>query len=239
MENNHKKVISLSSNSAILGMLLAIVGGFLDAYTFVSRDGVFANAQSGNMVIFAVKVVNQEWDSALRFLSPILAFIVGVFISEVVKKPRLREVLYSYRRSILILECIILFIVGMLPESVPNIMVILCISFVSSLQISTFNKVEDWAYNSTMTTGNLRTAAESAYALFIEHNQEEKTKKQFKDFSLIILSFIFGALAGTFFTLYLGNISIWIAGGVLFIALVFYHRDKGYFRKPVIRKKSS
>ena len=55
MESHHKKLISLSSNSVILGILLAIVGGFLDAYTFVSRDGVFANAQSGNMVIFAVK----------------------------------------------------------------------------------------------------------------------------------------------------------------------------------------
>jgi len=231
MESHHKKLISLSSNSVILGILLAIVGGFLDAYTFVSRDGVFANAQSGNMVIFAVKVVTEEWDSAVLYLSPIFAFIVGVFVSEVVKTARLRDLIYSYRRSILILECLILFTVGMLPESVPNVVVVVCISFVSSLQISTFNKVENWAYNSTMTTGNLRTAAQAAYALFIEHNQE--AKKQFKDFSLIILSFLFGALAGTFFTIYIGNTSIWIAGGILFIALILYHRDRGYFRKPI------
>ncbi len=231
MESYHKKLISLSSNSVILGILLAIVGGFLDAYTFVSRDGVFANAQSGNMVIFAVKVVNEEWDSAFLYLSPIFAFIIGVLVSEVVKTARLRDLIYSYRRSILILECLILFTVGILPESVPNVVVVVCISFVSSLQISTFNKVENWAYNSTMTTGNLRTAAQAAYALFIEHNHE--AKKQFKDFSLIILSFLFGALAGTFFTIYIGNRSIWIAAGILFISLILYHRDRGYFRKPI------
>ncbi len=231
MESNHKKMISLSSNSVILGILLAIVGGFLDAYTFVSRDGVFANAQTGNMVIFAVKVVNEEWDVAVLYLAPIFAFIIGVLVSELVKTARLRDLVYSYRRSILILECIILFTVGMVPESVPNVVVVVCISFVSSLQISTFNKVENWAYNSTMTTGNLRTAAQAAYALFIEHNQE--AKKQFKDFSLLILSFLLGALAGTFFTIYIGNRSIWIAAGILFIALVLYHRDRGYFRKEI------
>lgn len=233
MEKKQNNVLSLSSNSAILGMLLAVVGGFLDAYTFISRDGVFANAQSGNMVLFAVNAVNQEWDRALLFLSPIVAFIAGVVFSEIVKKPRLREILYSYRRSILILEFIILFIVGTLPENVPNIVVILCISFVSSLQISTFNKVEDWAYNSTMTTGNLRTAVQAAYALIIE--QKPEAKKKLKDFSLIILSFIVGASAGTFFTIFLGNSSIWIASIIIFVALILYHRDRGYYRKPMLR----
>lgn len=34
------------------GLLLAGVGGFLDAYTFVGYGGVFANAQTGNIVLF-------------------------------------------------------------------------------------------------------------------------------------------------------------------------------------------
>ena len=36
------------------GLLLAGAGGFLDAYTFVGRGGVFANAQTGNIVLLAV-----------------------------------------------------------------------------------------------------------------------------------------------------------------------------------------
>ena len=32
-----------------VGVMLAIVGGYLDAYTYISRDHVFANAQTGNM----------------------------------------------------------------------------------------------------------------------------------------------------------------------------------------------
>lgn len=30
-----------------LGALLTVVGGFLDTYTYLSRGGVFANAQTG------------------------------------------------------------------------------------------------------------------------------------------------------------------------------------------------
>ncbi|WP_338447731.1 YoaK family protein [Niallia oryzisoli] len=234
MESSHKKTISLSSNSIILGVLLAIVGGFLDAYTFISRDGVFANAQTGNMVLFAVKIANKEWEASFLHIPPILAFIAGEIVSEIVKIERVREVVYSYRRSILILECMILMIVGMLPPAVPNIVVTVCIAFVSSLQISTFNKIEKWAYNSTMTTGNLRTATQAAYSAFIEKSRE--AKQQFKDFATIILSFLFGALAGTFSTTYIGNTSIWIAGGLLVIATILYHRDKGYFRKSVASK---
>jgi uncharacterized membrane protein YoaK (UPF0700 family) len=225
------KIPSLSSNSFYLGVLLAMVGGFLDAYTFISRDGIFANAQTGNMVLLAVKAANREWKSALLFIPPIIAFIFGVLVSEIVKIPQIREVLHSYRRSILILECLVLILVGLLPKGVPNIVVTVCIAFVSSLQISTFNKMDKWAYNSTMTTGNLRTATQAAYLALKERDHE--AQKQFKEFFAIILSFLFGALTGTFSTTYLGNSSIWIAVGVLVIAIILYHRDRGYLSETI------
>jgi uncharacterized membrane protein YoaK (UPF0700 family) len=121
-----------------------------------------------------------------------------------------------------------------LPKSVPNIVVTVCIAFVSSLQISTFNKLDKWAYNSTMTTGNLRTATQAAYMAIKERDRE--AKKQFKEFFVIILSFIFGALTGTFSTTYFGNPSIYIAGGILVIAIILYHRDRGYLSETIKAK---
>ena len=44
-----------TSESVRLGILLATVGGFLDAYTFICRGGVFANAQTGNIVLLGVE----------------------------------------------------------------------------------------------------------------------------------------------------------------------------------------
>ncbi|WP_208615639.1 YoaK family protein [Gottfriedia luciferensis] len=222
---------SLSSNSVYLGILLALVGGFLDGYTFISRDGVFANAQTGNVVLLAINLSNGDWRNSIIYILPILAFIMGVLVAESVKHPRLREVLYSYRRSILILEFVVLMIVGILPTSVPNIVVTVCISFVSSMQISTFTHLDKWTYNSTMTTGNLRIASQAAYSAFINHNKEARTK--LKEFLVIILSFSLGALLGSISTKTFGVRSIWIAAGVLIIAIILYHKDKGYFKSKI------
>ena len=43
------------SETLHLGMLLAAVGGFLDAYTYLSRGKVFANAQTGNLVLLGIR----------------------------------------------------------------------------------------------------------------------------------------------------------------------------------------
>ncbi|WP_235821717.1 YoaK family protein [Gottfriedia acidiceleris] len=214
-----------------VGLLLALVGGFLDGYNFISRDGVFANAQTGNLVLLAINLSYGSWKNSVAYILPIIAFISGVLVAETVKHPRLKELLYSYRRSILILECIVLIIVGGLPSSVPNLVVTVCISFVSSLQISTFTHLDKWTYNSTMTTGNIRIASQAAYTAFINHDKEAKTK--FKKFFVIIISFSFGAFFGSISTKYIGNQSVWIAAGVLLIALILYHKDKGYFRKKL------
>ncbi len=37
-----------------LTAILAIVGGFLDSYSYLMRGHVFANAQTGNIVLFGV-----------------------------------------------------------------------------------------------------------------------------------------------------------------------------------------
>ena len=44
------------SETIKLGILLALSGGFMDAYSYIQRDQVFANAQTGNMLLFGVNL---------------------------------------------------------------------------------------------------------------------------------------------------------------------------------------
>ena len=55
------------SDTMRLGVLLAIAGGFLDAYTYLCRGEVFANAQTGNMVLFGIQLVSGEFLKALYY----------------------------------------------------------------------------------------------------------------------------------------------------------------------------
>ena len=73
------------SESFFLTAILAIVGGFLDSYSYLMRGHVFANAQTGNIVLFGVNLQKRDFTQAFYYFVPILAFAVGVILVEVIK----------------------------------------------------------------------------------------------------------------------------------------------------------
>ena len=156
--NNERKtrLHSFPPESVELGILIAIVGGFLDAYTFVGRGGVFANAQTGNVVLMGIEAATGEWGRAMLHAVPVLAFILGVITAEIIKKPSMRLFVQDAGKAVLILEIAVLFIIGFIPYTRPNIIVTVAISFVSAVQVSSFRKLAGYTYNSTMISGSLR-----------------------------------------------------------------------------------
>ena len=66
-----KKKISVCENSMVLVYILAMSGGFMDAYSYMCRGEVFANAQTGNIVLLAQNLVDRNWSVALRYFSPL------------------------------------------------------------------------------------------------------------------------------------------------------------------------
>ena len=61
-------------------LMLAIVGGFLDAYTFSTRGGVFSNAITGNIVLLGLNLANLDFFHAFRYFLSLFAFASGVLI---------------------------------------------------------------------------------------------------------------------------------------------------------------
>ena len=51
-------------NSLYLFLTFALVGGFLEAYTFLLHGGVFCNAQTGNIVLFFLNLTQGNWADA-------------------------------------------------------------------------------------------------------------------------------------------------------------------------------
>lgn len=220
---NLRKLSHMSTESVSLGALLALVGGFLDAYTYVSRDGVFATSQTGNLVLLGVEAVQGQWRHGLQHIPPILAFVIGVAVAEGLKDPHITKTFPYPARTVLLLESIVLLIVGTWPVQVPNMIVTITISFVSSVQISSFRTLVKWPYNSAMVTGNLRTAAQAAYKATLL--QDRQGVHQLIDFSIIIVSFLIGALIGTLSTLHFGPKAIWIASAILLCALLLLNSN--------------
>lgn len=219
-----------TSESVRLGILLAIVGGFLDAYTFICRGGVFANAQTGNIVLVGVEAAKGNFRQAFMALLPILAFIIGIIVTENIKDfkfPSSTSVASS-ERIILIIEIIVLFIIGFIPTTVPHAFALIPISFVSSVQIASFGKLVDSPYSTTMCTGNLRSAAQAAYKAFVKKDSNSALKTG--RYSLVIFFFIVGACFAGILTLHFGVKSIWFAVIVLIFSVILFSIDEYRFK---------
>lgn len=214
-----------TSDSVRLGILLAIVGGFLDSYTFICRGGVFANAQTGNIVLIGVEITKGNLGQAAIALLPVLAFIAGIIITERIKdiSPS-SSFITETERIILIIEIIVLFIIGFVPTSVPHIFVIIPISFVSSVQIASFGKLVDSPYSTTMCTGNLRSASQAAYIAFTKKDSCSAIKTA--RYAIVIVSFIVGAYLGGLLTIWVGVKSIWFTVIVLILSMSLFSIDK-------------
>ena len=96
------------SEAFIVNAILAFSGGFQDAYTYITRDGVFANAQTGNIVLMSTSFLQGKWLTGVRYLGPILAFILGVLIADTVDKKWHKTSVIHWRQIVVALEIIIL-----------------------------------------------------------------------------------------------------------------------------------
>lgn len=202
------------------GILLAIAGGFLDAYTFISRGGVFANAQTGNIVLVGIYASKGEWINSLTYIPPILAFVIGVIVVQIIKGNSSRLFILDWPRIVLIFEIIVLFIIGFIPKTIPDIIVNVTISFVAAIQVSSFPKLAGSSYSSTMCTGNLRTASREIYIAFTQKNHEAAIRAI--RLFIVVLSFLIGSSLGGLLTLIIGVKAIWGAVVILVCAFVLY-----------------
>ena len=59
-------------------------GGFQDAYTYFCRGEVFANAQTGNIVLMSTAFFRSEWGTVLKYLIPVCSFLIGTAVAELI-----------------------------------------------------------------------------------------------------------------------------------------------------------
>ena len=204
--DHHKKV--QTSEAFINSAFLAVSGGFQDAYTYFTRDGVFSNAQTGNVVLMSERFMNGEVKAGLHYLVPLTAFFLGVLLAERIQNKFRYARRFNWRQGILLVEIILLFLVGFVPGNM-NVLATTMVSFSCALQVQTFRKVEGNSYASTMCIGNIRSGMEALCSYHQTHNIQT-LYKSFHYFGIILL-FALGAGFGSICIPVLGMHTIWIS----------------------------
>ena len=177
-----------------MGALLAAAGGLLDAYTYLSRGGVFANAETGNMVLFGICLSQGQWGKAVGYLFPILAFALGVLAAELIRERHRSGPRFHWRHTVLLAEVAVAFLPRGEWDSLANTLV----AFVCALQVETFRKVRGNPFATTMCTGNLRSGTEAIYH-GLTKGKRESVEKGLCYYG-VIACFIAGAALGVALT---------------------------------------
>ena len=175
--------------------VLSAVGGFLDIYTYLYRGHVFANAVTGNMVLFGFTLADRNWSGSSRYLLAILFYALGVFTAEMVhsRLPAGRRI--SWNQTVILLEIACLLPVFFIPRGEFDFVVNSLIAFVCALQVQTFRRVHGLPFASTMCTGNLRSGTEAFFHFWNARDGRELGKTL--HYYGVIVCFVAGALCGT------------------------------------------
>jgi uncharacterized membrane protein YoaK (UPF0700 family) len=212
-----------------VGALLAAAGGFLDGFTYVGHGHVFANAMTGNVVLLGINCFSGSWRTGLRHLPAILAFLLGISAAQALQ-------LHSKRRggsipyaAVLVFEIGVLLVLSLLPATAADMLFTTSIAFAASVQVQIFREVDGQSYNSTFTTGNLRTLSEATIAWFLD-GRKPASSQIIRDFSIICAAFLAGATAGGYTTQTFGNRALWCDVLLLgLIAILVNSRLRGAF----------
>ena len=205
------------SESMALGIVLTLAGGFQDAYSYNCRGRVFANAQTGNIVLLGQNLATGNWPAALRYLFPLMAFIGGVYVSEWIRELYKEHKVLHWRQIILLIEILMLLAAGLMPQSF-NIPANVLLSFACAMQVDSFRKFHGIPCATTMCIGNMRSATEMLSRYHITKDPE--LKRRAEHYYFIILVFAVGAAVGAVLSKAVGDRAIWIAAGLMLIGFV-------------------
>ena len=196
------------SEAFINSAFLALSGGFQDAYTYNTRNEVFSNAQTGNVVLMSQHFMTGDWKAGVRYLLPLIAFVLGVFVADQIQMRYKYARRLHWRQGILLAEIVILFVVGFIPHSL-NMTATIFVSFACAMQVQTFRKMGGYSYASTMCIGNLRSGT-AAFSHYLQDKKTEQLKQAAYYFGIIFL-FAIGAGLGGNLTEPFGIHMIWIS----------------------------
>ena len=203
-----------TSETFVLSAILAMSGGFQDAYTYNVRKEVFSNAQTGNIVLMSQHIMMGELMKGLSYLFPVVAFALGVLVAERIGHRYKGAKRIHWRQIIVAIEIVILFAVGFIPERY-DMLATMLVSFSCSMQVQAFRKVNGYGYASTMCIGNLRSGTESL-SIYLREKQHGALKKAAHYYGIIFI-FAIGAGVGGICSLHIGIRAIWISSILLAI----------------------
>ncbi|MDA3733008.1 YoaK family protein [Niameybacter massiliensis] len=212
------------AESFSIAMLLALVGGYLDIYSYLARGKVFANTQTGNLVLLGYNIAQGNLEKILYYILPISSFVGGIWLAKIIEYKMKEGKYFDWLHFLLGIEIVVLFIVMFIPEGKLNVIANIMVSFVCALQVQGFRKVNGNSYSTVMFTGNLKNVAErfSHYSI----TKESDALENGMIYLGITLMFVIGGWLGALITMEYEAKAVGLVNIVLGLVFILLYIEK-------------
>lgn len=187
--------------------LLIFVAGFYGGYTLSCRGGVFCNAQTANIALFAVALGSGNWSRAAYYLIPMSAYLLGIMVSEAIPKPLRRFRLMRWDTVLTLVEMLVVVVLGFIPASAPHPISQVIVNFMCAMQYNTFRSAEGTPMATTFCTAHLRQFGAGLTA-WIRRGERPKAVA---NHGLMLLCFMAGVLSAALLCRVLSVRAVWCA----------------------------
>lgn len=207
-----------STTPIAVGLLISLSAGLMDAYSFLCRGEVFANAQTGNIILLGINLFKGSFSEIARYILPILFFGIGIALAFLVSK--INSLKEKHKLFLIILfEAAVLSTTAFIPQS-RNLIANSLISFVCGIQLEMFQKIMETPVATTMCIGNFRLFIHNG--LDYLYNKDKKAIARSLLYLLVILSFVFGAIIGSFLIDIFSELAIMGSSAVLILSAIIF-----------------
>ncbi len=213
-----------TSESFLIGAILALAGGFMDAYSYLCRGEVFANAQTGNLLLLGVSLASGKASAALHYLFPITAFVIGIAASDILRRRTAPKTQLHWRQYSLLLEILCLLCVCFISQKY-NTAANSLTSLACGIQVESFRKIHGNQIATTMCIGNLRSATQNIGDFL--YSKDSAALRRGLLYYAVILCFVCGAVLGNICIGFLKEKALFVCCALLFAAFcIMFPRTK-------------
>ena len=199
--------------AGIVACVLTAAGGVQDAWVYEAHGHTFANAQTGNIILFALHLTAGELSEAAHVVPSIAAFVAGLLSSRLAGA-WLKERRLNSRTPRLSVEVAVLLLLAFVVGDLPTDVVTAWVGFIAAVQITSLSHIGSASFNTGMTTGNLRGAVSAAVSAWLDpadaHDRDGTAL-----LVCMCLAFLSGAILGGLSTRCFGDDTIFVVAALV------------------------
>lgn len=205
----------------LLTLGATLVMGMIDAETFLDHGAVFVSAQTGNMVVFAVKLIEHGWSAAWVNVPVWIGYFMGAFIAQGLSEHYTQDQGPKRLLSLMAIDVVVYVVLSSTQHVLPSMWLIFFLGIVAGYELTIFRQVGGIAINNGIMTGNSKNLATASYQAWIKHDKVAQ-KKQGR-IALVVVTFLLGCGFGAELAYMTTTGVLWIVSGIkaLLLGMLF------------------